>query len=93
MALAPPEWPDFLRIANSALRFFTFPWRFLIAVYRAMLSASLVERWLLYRVTCTTRVMFDVVRLVTAAQSYAMTCAKLEKSMDISMVLCAVPVL
>ena len=63
-----------------------------MVVYSTMLSASLVERRLVYSATCSFRVLFVVVRLVTSIQSSAMTCYRLENAMDIYMVLFAAPV-
>ena len=49
---APPEWPYLLRLVTSVLRFLTSTWRFFMGVCSAMLSASLVERQLVYSATC-----------------------------------------
>ena len=75
------------------LRFLILPFRFFIAVCSATLSASLVERQLAYRGTCSTIVAFAVVRLVKAERSSAVDCARLSKSMDISMALFVMPAL
>ena len=92
LAPAPPEWPDFLRLYISAFRFFSSPWRFLTAIYIAMLSASWVERRLVYSATCYVSVILAIVRLVTAAQSSAVASARLENATDISVTLFADPV-
>ena len=63
-----------------------------MAVCSAMFSTSLVERRLAYSTTCQVRVLFFVVKLVTAAQSSAMACTRLANATDMSMVLFAVPV-
>ena len=52
-----------------------------------MLSTSLVEMRLTYIATCSMSVLFSIFRLVTAEQSYAVACSRLEKAMDISMAL------
>ena len=91
-APAPPEWPNFMRMHILDLRFLSPPWRFLMALCSAMLSGSLAERRLAYKTTCSVRVLFDVVRLVTAAQSSAVACEILENAADISIALFAVPV-
>ena len=91
-ALVPPEWPDLLRLATSAFRFLISPWGLLMAVCISMISASSVERRLAYSATCSVRVLFAVVRLVTAARYSAVACARLVNAMDISVALFAVPV-
>ena len=91
MAPAPLEWPDLLRVATLALRSFTLPCRFFIVVFSATFYASLVERWLAYITTFSVSVMFDVVRLVEAAQSSAVACTILAKYMEISMLMFAMP--
>ena len=58
-----------------------------MAVYRAMLSASLVERRLAYSATLSVRVLFPVIRLVTATQSSAIVYARLVNATEMSMVL------
>ena len=63
-----------------------------MAVYSAMLYTSLVERRLVYSATCYVRVLFAVVRLVTAARSSAVACAILTNSMDIYIALFSVMV-
>ena len=63
-----------------------------MTVCSAMLSASLLERRLAYSATCSVRVMFSVVRLVTAARSSTVVCARLANTTDISIALFAVPV-
>ena len=83
VSMAPPEWTDFLRVATLSFWFFTSPCRFLIDVFNTTLSASLVDR----------RLMFDVIRLAREAQSPAMACVILENSMDISMAFLAIPAL
>ena len=59
----------------------------------ATLSAFLVERQLTYSATCSVIVMFDVVRLVKAAQLSAVACSILSKVMEISMALFDTPAL
>ena len=93
VALVATDWPNFLRLATSALRFLAPSWRFSMDFCRDMLSASLVERRLAYSSTYLVRVLFSVVRFLTTAQSSAMACSRLSNDMDISMVLLAVPVL
>ena len=51
-AVAPLEWPEFLRLSTSDFRFLSYPWRFLMAVCSAMFSASLAERRLAYIANC-----------------------------------------
>ena len=63
-----------------------------MAVCSAMLSASLAERRLVYIATCSVRVLFDVVRLMTLEQSPAVACAILTNSTYISIALFSVPV-
>ena len=63
-----------------------------MAVFSAMLSASLVERRLAYIATCSVRVLFSVVRFVTSARSSSMAYARLANAMDIFMALFVVPV-
>ena len=84
-APVPLEWTYLLRMATSVLRFLNYPWRFFMNVCSSMLFASLVERWLVYSVTFSVRMLFYVVRLLTTAQPSAMACARLENNMDISM--------
>ena len=60
--------------------------------YRATLSASLVERRLVYSATYSVRVPFDVVRLTTAARYSAVACDILANSMDIYIALFSVMV-
>ena len=88
-----PEWPEFLMFASYALMFLTSPWKFLIDVCSATLLASLVERRLVYSATFSIRVLFDAFKLVTAEQSSAVACSRLENSMDISISFFAVPVM
>ena len=54
-----------------------------MAVSSAMLSTSLVERLLVCSTTCSLRVLFAVVRLVTAAQSSTVACARLANATKI----------
>ena len=91
-AAAPSQWLDFLRLATSAFIFLIYPWRFLMVVCSAMLSASLVDKQLEYSATCSFRVLFAVVRLLPASKSSAATCDRLENAMHISMALFVVPV-
>ena len=92
-APAPPEWSDLFRLATSALRLLTPPCRFFMAVYSAMLYASLVERRLAYSTTCLFRVLFAVVRFLTAVRSSDVACARLANVMHMSMTFLALPVL
>ena len=73
-----PEWLDFWRVAISVLRFLISSLRFHTDVWSELLSASLVDRWLAYNATWYTRVVFSIIRLVTVARSYAITCARLD---------------
>ena len=57
-----------------------------------MLSASLVERRLVYSSTFLVKVLFTVVKFVTVAQSSSVACDILGNAMDISTELFAVPV-
>ena len=63
-----------------------------MAVCIAVLSASLVERRLAYSATYSVRVLFAVVRFVTADQYSSVACARLSNAMEISMALFAVSV-
>ena len=88
-SMAPPEWPYLFRVSTSSLRFFTSPYRFFIAVCSALLSASLVERQLVYSATFYVSMIFAVFRLVTVAPSSAVAYARFSKSMEISVALFA----
>ena len=54
-----------------------------MVICSSMMSASLVERRFVYSATYSVRVLFDVVRLTTAARYSAVACAIFENSMDI----------
>ena len=60
-----------------------------MAVCSAILATSLVERRLVYSTTCSVTVLYAVVRLVMAAQSSAVACARLVNTTGISMALFA----
>ena len=61
--------------------------------FSSMSSASLVERKLAYRATLSDSVLFAVIRFVTAAQSSALACVRMENFIEISMALFALPAL
>ena len=88
---APEEWYDLLRVENSAFTLLNSPCRFFTTVLSASLSTSLVVRRLVFNITCSGNVEFSVVRLVMAAQSSTVACARLENSYCISIVLFAPP--
>ena len=60
-----------------------------MALFRAMLSASLVESQLEYSDNCSVRVIFSVVRFLIEARSSAVACARFSNAMYISMTLLA----
>ena len=63
-----------------------------MVICSSMMSASLVERRFVYSATYSVRVLFDVVRLTTAARYSAVACAILTNSMDIYIALFSVMV-